>query len=70
MCFIGNNNSDSGEEPDTLFDVFESILSGLFVVLDEGQLPEEIQEFITNSQDIVRSPTSKQTEVSAARVGV
>ena len=25
MCFIGNNNSDSGEEPDTLFDVFESI---------------------------------------------
>ena len=62
MCFIGINNSHSGEEPDTLFDVFESILSGLFVVLDEGQLPEEIQEFITNSQDIVRSPTSKQTD--------
>ena len=47
--------SDSDDEADTLYDVFESILSGLLVVLREGDLPKEIQDYIVNCLDPAES---------------
>lgn len=41
-----SSESDSDSEPDGLHDVLESILSGLRVVLEEGQLPKDIQDYL------------------------
>jgi hypothetical protein len=42
-----SSESDSDSESDSLHDVLESILSGLRVVLEEGDLPKEIQDYLS-----------------------
>jgi hypothetical protein len=42
-------NSDLEGEPDTLYDVFEGILSGLLMVLEKGDVPKQFQDYIGHS---------------------
>ena len=42
-----SSDSESDSEPDALYDVLESILSALRMVLEDGNLPKEIQDYLS-----------------------
>lgn len=46
-----SSDSESDSEPDTLNDVLESILSALRVVLEDGNLPKDIQDYLSGPSE-------------------